>query len=198
MLKKKLALKNLIIVLIYAGLLLGLNYTLNITFLQRASIYDGTSFNIAFKGFLVFNFAFNILITIVKWLFLSILLYSVFKVLNADAGLGAAFNICVLSEFIFFLTSINTVVTFWNRFNFGRDDVIKENNYFRLDSVFQGMEGITLLGNINLLNILYFFIAILLISHFTKFSEQRSAYIATIVFVLPWLLKQLLISLFQF
>jgi hypothetical protein len=187
--------KNIISIIFFSIALFTLNYIITVIFGQKASSYDNLQFNITFKSFFYFNFLFNLIFTLIKVFFLAIFLYAAYKIQMEQIGFGTAFRISFLPEFVFFFSKINTIVYFWNKPEFSKENIAEINQFFHISNFVQISNEFTFLGSINTLNILYFLFALWLIYRLTDIGEHKIFIISIIVFIFPYIIKLLIMFL---
>lgn len=172
------------------------NYLMYFQLGKLAYKNDGDIFDITFKSFFYFNFLYNFIGITFKWILFSVLFYSVSKCFDIEISLGLSIKTCIVSEFVFLLVQVNTLFFFYGKNEFGREDIINSNNFFNISNLAHNFESTSVIGSFNLLNLLYLFVATLLISKYAKIKEFKVLLISLLVFVPPFIIKLLLISLF--
>ena len=172
------------------------NYLMYFQLGKLAYTNDGDIFDITFKSFFYFNFIYNFIGIALKWILFSVLIYVILKYFDKDLSLRLSIKTCIVSEFVFLLSPINTLFIFYGKSDFGREDIIHSNTFFEISNLASNFDGNSVIGSFNLLNLLYLLVATLLISKYAKIKELKALLVSLLVFVPPFIIKILLISLF--
>lgn len=189
--------RTLIYLFLFGALFFTTGYFTTVYFGRIAFENDNVVFNITLGGYTLANFLFRLVGIAIKWIVLSALLYGGIYMSKADASYGSSFKIVLLGEFIFLIAPIITIIEFFNRTDYVRNDVSKSLHFFDLENVIPWFNDVPILDTFNVLNILYFLVVVYLITAVSRISTSKAFGIASWVFIPIYLLKQLFWAYFS-
>lgn len=189
--KKITELPTIYIFLAYTILFFTLEYQITLKFGAIAFENDNVNFDLTFNGFLVFNFVITLIGTLFKCLLLSTLTYTIIYIRKINIYFSNIFKVFLIGEFVFLISSFTTFIEYFGKNDYSRADIIQSNHFFELGNLFNWFSDIEIIRNFDILNILYFFIVVVLFSEITNTSNKKIVEIVFWVLVPIFITKQL-------